>query len=148
MVITDILLAIFGGGATGLFGSMFHRVFKYVEKRQDNKFILEKYKLDAQIRAQETEREAEIAETTYQYEALMASYTHDTRTGIASKWVINILRLIRPTITLLLWGLVAMIWISPQNQSTDFQAQVISTVMYCATAATLWWFGSRESKKW
>ena len=146
-MVTDILIAVFGGGATGLFSSMFHRVFKYFENKQQQKFILEKYRLDAELRAKEAEREAEIAETTYQHQSLIASYNHDTGTGMASKWVINILRLIRPTITLLLWGLVAMIWLSTDNQSTDFKAQVISTVMYCATAATLWWFGSRESKR-
>ena len=121
-MVEDILLAIFGGGATGLFGSIFHRVFKFYETKQNHRFILEKYRLDAEIRSREVEHEAEMTETAYQHESLIASYSHDTGTGIASKWVINILRLIRPAITIALWGLVALIWVSTDNQSTDFRA--------------------------
>lgn len=144
-MVTDILLAIFGGGATGLFGSISSRIFKYFETNQQQKFLLEQYKLEQQLKSQEIEES--------QHHTIISSYTHDTNTGTASKWVINILRLIRPTITLFLWILVAMIWLTINNQDSgnlkveDFKAQTISTIMYCATAATLWWFGSRDSRK-
>lgn len=150
---------IFGGGATGLLGTIFSRVFDWVDKAQERKFILEKYRLDAEIRSKEIESEEKITEAKAYGETLAASYLHDTSYGMASQWVINILRLVRPVLTLLLWALVALIWFGVLRdikdnaqlpwkigQSHELVMQIVGTVLYCATAATLWWFGTRDSR--
>jgi hypothetical protein len=155
-----ILAMIFGGGATGLLGTIFSRVFDAYNKAAERKFFLQKYKLDAEIRSKEMESEERIAEVKGHSEMLTASYAHDTGIGIASLWVINILRLVRPTITMALWVMVAIIWFSLIDiiynnkelpwlgeSAMSLILQIIGTVLYCATAATLWWFGTRDMRK-
>lgn len=142
----ETLLSIIGGGATGLLGTMFDRVFGYYEKIEERKFILQKHELDSIERAKDRESQANISEINNSAKLVETSYAHDTNFGTGSQWVINLLRLVRPTITLILWFLVALIWISV-GEDYDFKGQIISTVLYCATAATLWWFGTRDNKK-
>jgi hypothetical protein len=155
-----LMTMIFGGGATGLLGTLFSRVFDFVDKAQERKFILEKYQLDAQIRAKEAESQEKIAETKGFVDMLTASYLHDTSFGQGSQWVINILRLVRPIITIMLWVLVGYIWYSIMQdikqanglpwlaeKSLELKMQIVGTVLYCATAATLWWFGTRDTRK-
>jgi hypothetical protein len=156
----ELLTMIFGGGATGLLGTFFSRIFDFVEKGQERKFVLEKYRLDAELRAKEMESEERIAEAKGYADTLSASYLHDSNMGQASLWVINILRLVRPVITLWLWLLVAMIWFSIMmdieranglpwliEKSAILKEQIVGSVVYCATAATLWWFGTRDMRK-
>jgi hypothetical protein len=142
----ELLISILGGGATGLLGTMFDRMFIFFEKKEERKFIIEKYQLDSQERAKERESEVAIAENSVASQMMIESYNHDSNIGVADRWVINILRLIRPVITLFLWFLVALIWLTVEEQY-NFKGQIISTVLYCATAATLWWFGSRDKHK-
>ena len=142
----EVLLTILGGGVTGLFGTMFDRIFGHFEKKEERKFILQKYQLDAQERARERESELAIAENRAAAEILTASYQHDANIGAADRWVINLLRLVRPSITLMLWFMVVLIWLTV-DEEYDFKGQIISTVLYCATAATLWWFGTRDKCK-
>lgn len=142
----ELLLSLIGGGATGLLGSMFSRVFGYFEQRQTQRFILEKYRLDAEERAKERESERLIAESSEAADMLTASFRHDASYGQGSQWVVNLLRLVRPCLTLLLWLLVALIWLTLEAEY-DYQGQILSTILYCATAATLWWFGTRDRRR-
>ena len=142
----ELLLSILGGGATGFLGTVFDRVFGFFEKKEERQFILEKYQLDAQERAKERESELAIAESKNASDMLVASYGHDTGVGEGSQWVIDLLRLVRPFITVFLWVMVLIIWATVEVEY-DFKGQIISTVLYCATAATLWWFGTRDKRK-
>ena len=155
-----LLTMIFGGGATGLLGTLFSRVFDFVDKAQERKFILEKYRLDAELRAKEMESEERVAETKSYGDMIAASYQHDTGIGQGSQWVVDVLRLVRPVLTLVLWLLVGLIWFSIMQdiknanalpwlaeKSAVLKEQIVGSVVYCATAATLWWFGSRDIRK-
>lgn len=155
-----LMAMIFGGGATGLLGTIFSRVFDFVDKYQDRQFILAKYRLDAELRAKEMESEERVAEIKGYSDTLAASYLHDTGAGTGSQWVIDILRLVRPVITLMLWILMGLIWFSIvqdikhahdlpwlAQESITLKSQIVGTVAYCATAATLWWFGTRDMRK-
>tara|TARA_B100001123_G_scaffold29830_1_gene31373 strand:- start:3470 stop:3940 length:471 start_codon:yes stop_codon:yes gene_type:complete len=152
---------IFGGGATGLLGTLFSRVFDMVDKHQERQFIIKKYRLDADLRAKEMESEERIVEVKGYSDMLTASYLHDSGIGQGAPWVVNLLRLVRPTITLLLWVLVGSIWFSIMGEiqatanalpwlaekSTILKEQIVGSIVYCATAATLWWFGTRDMRK-
>ena len=48
--------------------------------------------------------------------------------------------LTRPSITLLLWIIAAIIFF---NTPVEGRMQLVETVTFAATAATLWWFGDR-----
>jgi hypothetical protein len=153
----ELLAMIFGGGATGLLGTLFSQIASFVDKAQERKFILEKYRLDVEIRSKEMESAEQVAEIKAYSDMLTASYLHDTSIGQGSQWVINFLRLVRPLLTILLWVMVGCIWISVVHtgetlpwlaeKSMTVQEQIIGTVLYSATAATLWWFGTRPVEK-
>lgn len=154
---SGLLAMIFGGGATGLLGTLFSQVASFIDKAQERKFILEKYRLDAEIRSKEMESEEKVAEVKSYSDMLTASYLHDTGIGQGSQWVVNLLRLVRPFLTILLWLMVGAIWFSVVHtgealpwlatKAMEVQEQIIGTVLYSATAATLWWFGTRPMER-
>ena len=93
-----------------------------------------------QARQQETELELALTAQQGSWKGLEASLKAEAALGKASLWVINMLRLVRPTITLLLWIITAMIFLVTQDSA------IIEASVFAATAATLWWFGDRAPK--
>lgn len=111
------------------------------------------YKEKVQIAAEEKRRsdEYEIAKLNASKEkqitainadaqSLAASYKHDTETGEASPWVINIIRLVRPSITFYALGLITVFWFF----ATDVdKAIIITATLDICSMAVAWWFGDR-----
>lgn len=93
----------------------------------------------AKIEERRLDREIELARLNAGKETQVASYKHDTEGGTASLWVINILRLVRPALTVYLLFLVSMIWYSTGDRSI-----IALGVLDLATMAVAWWFGSRD----
>ena len=145
-MIADLLLSVFGGGATGLFGSVLGRFLSIWETRQERKFVLEKYKLDAQVRAQETARELQIIDAKVAGEALSASYKHDSKITVTSSFVKSIRVLVRPVLTGFLWVLVGAIWFT-LPEGGEYRSEIIQSILYASTTATVWWFGDRGHQK-
>lgn len=144
-MISDILLSLFGGGVTGLFGTLLGRVANIYEKKQERAFILDKYVLDAKQRSIEIEKQLEQTYLTTSQKALKASYKHDSSIIIKSDWVNNIRALVRPVLTFLLWLLVAAIYFNLEAVD-DEKGLIVESVIYAATTATVWWFGDRSYK--
>jgi len=128
------------GTALGRFASYFERkqVFKQEQQRWSHEYKL--HELNMQARAQETEMELALAEQAGSWAGLEASIQADASIGQAAQWVINILRLVRPVLTLLLWLITGWIFAKTQNGA------IIEAAVFAATAATLWWFGDRAPK--
>ena len=143
----DILMSILGGGATGLLGTLFSQVAGFIDKERERKFILEKHKLDAEIRSKETESATAIAEVNAMTQSVSASYVHDSSFGQTSMWVANIRSLVRPCLTVLLWILVGIIWFSTSPEEKELRSQIVNNIVYCAVAATIWWYGIRDMRK-
>jgi len=93
-----------------------------------------------QARMQETEMELALAAQEGSWRGLQASIDAEAKIGTASLWVINLLRLVRPVLTLLLWLITGWIFSVTQNGS------IVEAAVFAATAATLWWFGDRAPK--
>jgi hypothetical protein len=144
-MISEILLSLFGGGVTGLFGTLVGRVASIFEKKQERAFILEKYQLDAKLRSIETEKQLELTYLNTSQKSLQASYKHDSSIIVKSEWINNIRALVRPVLTLLLWLLVAAIFFNLEAVD-DEKGLIVETVIYAATTATVWWFGDRSYK--
>jgi lipopolysaccharide export system protein LptC len=145
-MISEILLSLFGGGVTGLFGTLLGRVADILEEKQERNFILQKYELYAKLRSIETEKQLELTYLNTSQKALKASYEHDTSIIVNSDWVNNIRALVRPVLTLLLWLLVAGIYFNLEAID-DEKGLIIESVIYASTTATVWWFGDRSYKK-
>ena len=149
-IMADILtlgLDAAAGGVFGLIGTAFGRVAGFFERREahtqekarwEHEYRL--HELNMKSREQESKIELELAAQAGSWAGLEASIKADAAIGRASKWVINTLRLVRPSLTLLLWLITAGIFIQTQNQA------IVEAAVFAATASTLWWFGDRAPK--
>jgi hypothetical protein len=130
------------GGLFGIFGTALGRVAGYFERNQTFKQEQARWlhELNMKAKSQETEMEIALTAQAGSWRGLQASILADATIGKASQWVVNILRLVRPTLTLLLWLITAWIFMKTQNGA------VVEAAVFAATAATLWWFGDRAPK--
>ena len=135
------------GGLFGLIGTALGRVAGFFERRQafEQEQVrwsheLKLHELHQLAKAQETEAEITLTAQKGSWAGLEASMMADVALGEASRWVINILRLVRPSLTLLLWIITAAIFFVTQDSA------VIEAAVFAATAATLWWFGDRAPR--
>lgn len=135
------------GGVFGLIGTAFGRVAGFFERRDENAQEVARWgheyrlhELNMKARAQESEIEIELAAQAGSWAGLEASIKAEAASGTASRWVIDVLRLVRPALTFLLWIITAGIFLQTQNQA------IAEAAVFAATAATLWWFGDRAPK--
>jgi hypothetical protein len=135
------------GGVFGIIGTAFGRVAGFFERRDayrqekarwEHEYRL--HELNMKSREQESKIELALANQVGSWSGLKASIEADAAIGRASKWVINLLRLVRPSLTFSLWLITAGIFLQTQNQS------IVEAAVFAATASTLWWFGDRAPK--
>lgn len=161
-IIAEILGGAAGfGGITGLVGGLANRFFAYREKEQAHKHALDiaalKKESDAQLYdhekslhelnlktlQKETEREILVKREAGSWEALKVSQEQNgapVKGSKESQFVTDTKGLTRPALTLLLWASVVLIFFFVDPASRDV---IMSGAIYCATAATLWWFADR-----
>ena len=60
--------------------------------------------------------------------------------GTSYIWVANILRLVRPTLTL---GLIVLVGILYFSADIGGRATIEASVIYMTSSSVLWWFGDR-----
>ncbi len=135
------------GGVFGIVGTALGRVAGFFERKQTFKHEVQRWsheyklhELQRAANAQETEMEIALTAQQGSWKGLEASIKADAAIGKASKWVINVLRLVRPVLTILLWLITA--WIFAVTQ----ESAIVEAAVFAATAATLWWFGDRAPK--
>lgn len=135
------------GGLFGILGTAFGRVAGYFERNQIHKqeqarwgHEYKLHELNMQARHQETELEIALAAQQGSWKGLEASIKAEAAIGKASLWVVNVLRLVRPLITILLWVIATLIFFQTRDSA------IIDAAVFAATAATLWWFGDRAPK--
>ena len=150
MAIADLITSAVGGGLFGILGTVANRVGGYFEKKQEfvqetRRWDHEKGLLELQMKAktEETEQEIQLADTHGGWEGLKASLEAESSIGDSYKWVNAVRALTRPALTLILWFLVGLVYITTQDQG--LWEQITETITFAATAATLWWFGDRTT---
>ena len=148
------LFTLIAGPVTGLLGSAFGTLTKWLEHRQrmaeldrQQAHELRLQELNIQARGQELEQEALIAQTQAHADAMAASYRHDASAGQTHKWVASALRLMRPLFTLLLISLAGAIYFfalpGDAVEGKPLREHVALTVLYLAEVAVTWWFADR-----
>ena len=135
------------GGVFGILGTVLGRAANLFERKlafqQEQARWQHEYKLhelQMKSREQETELEIALAAQAGSWKGLEESIKAEASIGRASLWVINVLRLVRPMLTLLLWAITAWIFHVTQNGA------IVEAAIFAASAATLWWFGDRAAK--
>ena len=152
MDVLSFFASILTGGATGLLGlvaSAGIRILEAREKRRTLELALAHaerlHLLQMEAKNAEWENERLIAELTTARDLRTASYDHDRSYGRCSQWVTNILRLVRPMLTLLLIGLTGFVFFA--LYSDEDRRRIVEMLVYATTAAIIWWFGSRDLEK-
>ena len=148
----DVIMGIVSGGATGIFGSLLGRVAGIFEASQKRKSMalefdheLKMQGINLQARNQELEIEERIASTETAASMRQASYAHDTGYGKPSKWVVNILRLVRPFLTIMLLALTVMVFYNVHDEG--LKVNVINQILFMTSMALSWWWGDRSPNK-
>ena len=147
----ELLGTVLTGGATGLIGSIIGKAFSFLdfwvdEKKADSEHdrTMQLLELQSKLGAEENERELEIVKTKAAGDARTASYSHDSSIGNGSVWVANILRLVRPILTLSLIAVTLVLYLKATPGGRDM---IEISVIYMTSSAVLWWFGDRAMRK-
>jgi hypothetical protein len=171
----DLLGLITSGGVTGLFGAALDKTFGYFTKKQEikaqesrQKHEIEMRKADAEILAQEYAArtniavvEAEAKKEVSADAAFTASFNepsmYSERNQNWSMTLLDFLRgFVRPGLTLYLAAIVTVMYFQAHavlkaepidvNATTAFLNKITDAVIYLASTACLWWFGTRSKK--
>lgn len=138
-----------GGGVFGVLGTALGRLAGYFERRQSIAHEERRWQHDLQV--QELTRRAAAAEAEAaldrvhadgRWSGLQTSLEAEAAIRSSYKWVDAIRGLTRPALTVLLWLITLLIWVSADAYN---RATIIETATFAATAATLWWFGDRSA---
>jgi|TARA_Y100000310_G_scaffold92194_2_gene89807 hypothetical protein len=141
----------FGGFLSGILGSGIGAITDYFKKKQELQAQLAKQahevkllEMNISARGQEMESEQAIAQIEATAAMMKGSYQHDASYGQASPWAVNLLRMIRPTLTLVLILLTAVVY---WQAEVGEQSGIVATVLYLTEVAVTWWFADRARGK-
>lgn len=136
-----------GGGVFGVVGTALGRVAGYFETRQQHVFEQARWgheadmvKLRLEVDRAAAEAARDMTQLRGSWDGLKASLEADKALGSGFPIVEAVRALTRPTLTLLLWLITAMVFF---NVDPESRARIVETSVFAATAATLWWFGDR-----
>lgn len=160
--------SLFAGGATGVLGSIVTNIADFFEQRRKNQHELELRKLDIQEMQQEFEARKKIQAQESSAKTTQTSYEHDSRSyvgdmKIKSPWLkaglvfVDFVRgLVRPALTIFLIILVWTVFLQvqevlnaadvdpiPVSDALAIYSTVIDMILYLASTAVTWWFGTR-----
>lgn len=146
----DMIGAAFVGSGAGIFGSVVSKVlsiWQYKEELKARKMDYEHEKslLDRQLAARKDELESEqaIVNIAADKSVRVASYKHASSVGETSVWVNNVLRLVRPLLTLMMVCLTAYVAATFDTiTQKELAAQIIAITSMCFA----WWFGDRTKQ--
>ena len=136
----DTLMSVLFGGATGILGTIISKglsIWEAAEKRKELKI-----KNEHELALYDKQMESKISMA--ELDLRSNSYDHDNQTGQGSQWVVNTLRMVRPSLTLFLLILLAIVYFTTQDIA--FEASVVDAIVYASVSATLWWFGDRMTR--
>lgn len=147
-----IIELVTSGGVTGLLGGVISQVFSYMqygrkieEKKLDLSHEVRLHKLNLQAEQEETERELMIVEQGANKEVAIAAYKHDTDTGTPSLWVTNVIKLMRPGLSLFLVLTTVLLFFT--TTIVGLQVLIAQAIVFCTISVVTFWFGDRTIAK-
>jgi len=121
------------GAAVGAVASIFNQGISIYRDNQQAK-------IDERRRSDELE----VAKLNVSRDTQVASYKHDTDSGQASLWVVDVLRLVRPAITFYALALISIFYFHANDIDKGL---IIAAILDVASMSVAWWFGSRDLKR-
>jgi hypothetical protein len=148
-MVIDAILSVLTGGATGLIGTLLGKVAGYFETKQKIEIMTLNFEQEVKLqglihgsRMAEKEIEKEIQSAVATAKMRAASYRQDASYGVVSGWVLSLLRMVRPIITLILAMIVWLIYVSTNDLGV--QSDLANQVMFLFGMSVSWWFGDRS----
>lgn len=172
----DALMAVVGGGATGILGSAVQSFFNYktriLDNEQENIRLAHDAKMvtieaDANLRIAQQEAAAQADNNAFIMQT--ASYDHDKRQYMPEKgaptWIIaalgvvDVIRgLVRPSLTIYVAVAITIILVEANGLIENVDGlgadvkikaamEIWRMVAYIATTIFFWWFGQRPQKR-
>ena len=148
----DVIMTAITGGGFGAIGAIASKIMGVWEAKEERKnkaldFQHELALLDKQSALRQAETESELAIATAETAASLreASYAHDTRSGKPYQWVVSILRLIRPVLTIGLLGILGSVYFYVADLS--LQAEIVHAFIFMSVSSVTWWFGDRSMNR-
>ena len=155
------------GAAFGALGSIVNRgigIFETREKRKDRQLEMahevERWQIDITLaadaragRAEEARQALARTEAEGSWRGLNASLRAEAGIGQSWPWVAAIRALTRPALTLLLWVLFAILFMSAVSGALEAETAAgvvrtaVETVAFSASTALAWWFGDRAPRR-
>ena len=155
------------GAAFGALGSILNRgmgIFEAREKRRDRQMEMahevERWGHDLRLAAEARAGRIEDArqalaqvDTEGSWRGLEASLRAETAIGQSWPWVAAVRALTRPALTLLLWILFAVLFLSAVSGALEAGTAAgvvhtaVETVAFSASTALAWWFGDRAPRR-
>lgn len=155
------LLNVGTGGLLGLAGSVLGLFAKFWQEKQRQAWETKKWAHESELfelqmkqSAQETEQELAIVSSQGSWAGLSESIQAAGAIQNVHKWVNDARALFRLALTILLWVLAGLVFykimngdliglFKSQEQLKELMTYMVHTVFFCASAATMWWFGDR-----
>jgi len=155
------------GAAFGALGSILNRgigIFEAREKRRDRQLEMahevERWGHDLRLAAEaragriEEARQALVqADAEGSWRGLEASLQAEAAVGQSWPWVAAVRALTRPALTLLLWVLFGVLFLSAVSGALEAGTAAgvvhtaVETVAFSASTALAWWFGDRAPRR-
>jgi hypothetical protein len=147
--------AAMSGGVLGMIGTAIGRGVGMAERVLEDRQERARWQHEIALRQidQTGRREAAAdarlqAETEGTWKGLTATADADAALPPGYAWVAAVRALVRPTLTVLLWLVAAMVaLVAVQRGELTAFARFADGVSFAAAAATLWWFGDRAPRR-
>lgn len=150
MSVIDFFSNAASGGLLGLVGTLSSKAFNYVDRKQDMEAKVAEYKHElalidkqAALKIIETENELAIAKVAAENQLRVSSYGLNFESTNGSAKVTDLLRLVRPVLTISLVLLTAVLWCTSEDKTID--QQIVDMILFCTASAVTWWYGDRAS---
>ena len=155
------------GAAFGALGSVLNRglgIFETREKRKDRQLEMahevERWGHDLRLasdartgRAEEARQALARTDAEGSWDGLKASLQAEAGIGASWPWVAAVRALTRPALTLLLWILFALLFLSALSGALSAETAsvvvrtAVETIAFSASTALTWWFGDRAPRR-
>lgn len=155
------------GAAFGAFGSILNRgigLFEMREKRKDRQLELahekERWSHESaaaqaarSARAEEAGQALAMTQAQGSWSGLNASVEAEGSIGESWPWVAAVRALTRPALTVMLWLLYALLFLSAASGALEAETAssvigaAVETVSFSAATALTWWFGDRAPRR-
>lgn len=132
------------GAVAGVVGSGIGRVGAYFERKQEIAAESAKRKDDMELAKIQTDGQTAVADLNTYTALRKASYDQDMALGTPDTWVVDVLRLIRPVITVYALILETAIYCTSSDEGV--KRMLVTAVVETASMTITWWFGDRYKK--